>query len=76
MTNATFEMLGPHETLLEMAMILEQLQVTSLVTCDHYTNYLQVEGKLPEAKETLLFQITTTLKRPENEFRPFFVGTQ
>lgn len=72
----TFEMLGPHETLWEMANILEALHVTSLVTCDHYTNYLQIEGRLPEDRETLLFRIETALKRPEHEFRSFFVGTQ
>lgn len=71
-----FSMLTPHQVLREMAQMIEALQLSSLVTCDHYSNYLHIEGKMPQAKKELLFRIATALKRPEREFRPFFVGTE
>jgi len=44
--------------------------------CDHYTNYLDLSGTLPEDKDRLLGEIDRALKWPLNHFRPFFIGNQ
>lgn len=71
-----FEMLSPHEVLKETVAIIEKLQVNSYLASDHYTNYINVEGKLPEAKKAVLKEIETALLKDENQFRPFFIGDQ
>ena len=48
----------------------------TILTSDHYTNYLNLSGKLPEDKERLLGEITHALSWDESRFRPHFVGTQ
>ena len=71
-----FQMLGPHEVLAETAGIIEGLTVDSVVASDHYTNYINVEGKMPGAREKMLARIESALKTPEDRFRPFFIGDQ
>jgi radical SAM superfamily enzyme len=71
-----FEMLGPHEVLKETRRLIENLSCTTTLTSDHYTNYINLAGRLPEDKQRLLDEIDLALTRPEEEFRPLFVGTQ
>jgi radical SAM superfamily enzyme YgiQ (UPF0313 family) len=71
----TFRMLGPHEILDETGMLLWDLEVSAYLASDHYTNYINLEGRLPEAKDRLLEEIRTALNRDESTFRPFFIGT-
>ncbi len=71
-----FQMLGPHEVLEETAMLVKNLSVSSRLVSDHYTNYINIEGKLPEEKDKLLEKIKTAMKMDESAFRSFFVGTQ
>jgi radical SAM superfamily enzyme YgiQ (UPF0313 family) len=72
----TFRMLSPHELLRETDMLIRDLAVSSCLASDHYTNYINLEGRLPEAKDRLLEEIRIALERDENSFRPFFIGTQ
>ena len=74
--NGFFKMLGPHGILKETARMIGGLQVSSFLTSDHYTNYINLEGRLPEAKARLLETIDAALKRDEQSFRPFFIGTE
>jgi len=74
--DGAFTLLGPHQVLLETAEIIERLTVNSYLTSDHYTNYINIEGQLPAAQEQMLQTIDATLKKSENQFRPFFVGEQ
>ena len=69
-------MLGPHEVLRETAEIIKRLEVNSYLTSDHYTNYINIEGQLPAAKERMLQIIGAALQKSENQFRPFYVGEQ
>jgi hypothetical protein len=69
-------MLSPHEVLREAALLIKELQPTSYLTSDHYTNYVNLEGKLPEEKKRLLDKISMALKQDETSFRPFFIGTE
>jgi radical SAM superfamily enzyme YgiQ (UPF0313 family) len=71
-----FDMLGPHEVLKETKELIENMSCPTTLTSDHYTNYINLAGRLPEDKERLLQEIDQGLQRPESEFRPFFVGTQ
>jgi radical SAM superfamily enzyme YgiQ (UPF0313 family) len=71
-----FNMLTPHGVLKETASLLERLTISTILTSDHYTNYINLYGHLPHDKPRLLSEISQSLKRDESEFRPFFVGTQ
>jgi len=73
--NGTFQMLGPHEVLEETSSLIKDIRVSSYVTSDHYTNYINVEGRLPDKKERLLNEIEMSLKKDEKSFRAFFIGT-
>jgi radical SAM superfamily enzyme YgiQ (UPF0313 family) len=71
-----FKMLSPYGVLEEARTLIERLTVTTTLTSDHYTNYIDLHGDLPHDKPKLLGKIGRALKRDESEFRPFFVGTQ
>lgn len=71
-----FQLLGPHGILREIHQLLCLLEIPTVITSDHYTNYLNVAGRLPEDRDRLLAQVEAALQRPENTFRPFFIGTQ
>ena len=74
--NGRFQMLSPHEVLKELANIIENLNVTSKIRSDHYTNYLDVSGDMPSDKDRMLGVIQNGLRQDEREFRPVYVGTQ
>lgn len=71
-----FNMLTPHGVLRETAALLEGLEISTRLTSDHYTNYMNLCGELPGDKPRLLREICDGLERDESEFRPFFVGTR
>lgn len=71
-----FQMLSPYEVLAETMALLEHITSPTIVASDHYTNYLDVAGRLPEDRETMLTQLRQALSRDESTFRPFFIGTQ
>ena len=74
--NGVFQMLGPHEVLEETAVLIKGIEAASYLASDHYTNYINLEGRLPKAKRRLLEQIGTALKKDAASFRPFFIGTE
>jgi radical SAM superfamily enzyme YgiQ (UPF0313 family) len=71
-----FHMLTPHGVLEETKHILDGLTIQARLTSDHYTNYVNLYGNLPQDKPRLLEKIGAALRRDESEFRPFFIGTQ
>jgi len=71
-----FQMLSPHQVLAETLALISQITIPTLVTSDHYTNYLDVAGQLPDDRETMLRKLRQALSRDESAFRPFFIGTQ
>ena len=71
-----FQMLSPHEVLAETRALILQITIPTLVASDHYTNYLDVAGRLPEDREAMLTKLRQALSRDEATFRPFFIGTQ
>jgi radical SAM superfamily enzyme YgiQ (UPF0313 family) len=71
-----FQLLTPYQVLVETRRFIESLRCRSDLTSDHYTNYLNLAGKLPGDRERLLSEIDEALRWDESCFRPFFVGTE
>uniref|UniRef100_A0A7C3UZM3 Radical SAM protein n=1 Tax=Desulfobacca acetoxidans TaxID=60893 RepID=A0A7C3UZM3_9BACT len=71
-----FRMLSPHQVLAETAALLEGITVPLRVESDHYSNYLNVSGNLPQDRDRMLTTLKQALTRPESDFRPFFIGTE
>ena len=71
-----FHMLGPHEVLREIEIILEALDAPTEIRSDHYTNYVDISGTMPRDRKAMLEKVRTALQRPESDFRPVFIGTQ
>jgi radical SAM superfamily enzyme YgiQ (UPF0313 family) len=71
-----FRMLSPHGVIRETMALLAAIAVPVEVASDHYTNYVNVAGRLSEDREALLNILQKALARPESTFRPFFIGTQ
>jgi len=71
-----FRMLGPHGVIRETMALVAAITVPTRVVSDHYTNYVNVAGRLPGDKAALLSTLRKTLDRDEAGFRPFFIGTQ
>jgi radical SAM superfamily enzyme YgiQ (UPF0313 family) len=74
--NGAFQMLKPLEVLKETALIVGNLAVSAYLVSDHYTNYINVEGRLPDRQNEILTQIQSAMTRGEDTFRPFFIGTE
>ncbi len=70
------QMLSPHGVIRETMALLAGITVPTVVTSDHYTNYVAVAGHLPEDKDKMLQVLQAALECPESDFRPFFIGTQ
>jgi len=71
-----FQVLSPHEALRETEEILRNLEVTSRITSDHYTNYVDINGRMPQDRDRMLAAIEDALQKGEEMFRPVYVGTQ
>ena len=69
-----FQILSPYEALRETYDLISGLEVTSKVVSDHYTNYLHIEGKLPEDREQMLYEIEQAMEQDERSFREIYIG--
>lgn len=74
--SGAFQILSPSEVLHETYRLIKNLKVTSQVYSDHYTNYLPVNGKLPEDRDAMLRVIEHGLQRDETSFREVYIGTE
>jgi radical SAM superfamily enzyme YgiQ (UPF0313 family) len=67
----SFELLRPHEALLEIGLLISNLNCEgSYVLSDHISNYWNITGSLPDDREIMLGGIKEALTIPENRFRP------
>lgn len=71
-----FRVLTPHQVLRETAVLLENITIPTRIYSDHYTNYVDLEGRLPEDRGAMVRKLEAALSRDESSFRPYFVGTQ
>jgi radical SAM superfamily enzyme YgiQ (UPF0313 family) len=74
--DGSFQILSPLEIIKETYELIKNLNVTSKVYSDHYTNYIHVNGKLPEDRELMIQIIKNALNRNENSFRKIYIGTE
>jgi radical SAM superfamily enzyme len=73
--NGDFELQTEDEVAKEIGVFIENLQVTSHLISDHTLNLLmEVEGKMPEAKEKCLNIINSYLSLPDEERLNFKFG--
>jgi radical SAM superfamily enzyme YgiQ (UPF0313 family) len=66
----TFSLLGPHDAIRETLLLIENLEVDSLLLSDHISNYCNVQGKLPGDKPKMMEILKRALQCPEDSFRP------
>ncbi|MEA3231158.1 MAG: radical SAM protein, partial [Thermodesulfobacteriota bacterium] len=71
-----FQLCSPLQILKETSLLIENLQCQTILASDHYTNYLNLSGNLPEDKDRLLGEIDRALNWEPSRFRPFIIGTQ
>ena len=71
-----FKMLTPYGILREAGVLIEGITAKTSLTSDHYTNYINLHGRLPQDKPRLLKEINHALEWKESDFRPFFIGTE
>ncbi|MBS3975925.1 MAG: radical SAM protein [Syntrophomonadaceae bacterium] len=65
-----FVLLSPHEALMETRLFVEHLEgIESWFLSDHVSNYWDLHGQLPKAKEEMLKEIDYALTLPEASFR-------
>jgi hypothetical protein len=65
-----YTLLGPHDTLREIRLMIENLDAAgSQVVSDHWTNFAAVRGLLPHDKPAMLEAIDQALAVPESHFR-------
>ncbi len=67
--SGAFELLDPYDALRESRLLIENLDVNSRLLSDHVSNFANLNGKLPEAKERLLSEIDEILAKPREDFR-------
>ena len=73
--NGDYELQKEDEVIQEIAILIENLQVTSLLKSDHILNLLMdIEGKMPDDKEKCLNIISKYLSLPDEARLNFRVG--
>lgn len=68
--NGTFKLLSPHQALREIRLLIENLDCQgTMVLSDHYSNYWDVHGRLPEDKEKMLASLDRALSIDESRYQ-------
>ena len=65
-----FQLLTPHQVLEETRLLIEKVTLSTTLTSDHYTNYLNLSGNLPEEKDKLIEAVKQALTWDSSQFRP------
>jgi radical SAM superfamily enzyme YgiQ (UPF0313 family) len=60
---------SPFEALAETRLLIENLSGPTLLLSDHVSNFLNLQGKLPDHRDKLLSQIDEALDWPRSAFR-------
>lgn len=67
--NRKFSLLGPHETLRELRIMIEHVTGTTRLLSEHWSDFVLFDAYMPEAKQPLLEHIDQHLAMPEEMFR-------
>ncbi|MCB2228056.1 MAG: radical SAM protein [Desulfarculaceae bacterium] len=71
-----FTLCTPHDILAEADRLIAGLSGPLSLKSDHYTNYVNLSGRLPGDRETLRTGIARARALPRSAFRPDYVGEQ
>ena len=71
-----FTLCTPHQIMDEIRELVENLHGPLALYSDHYTNYLNLQGRLPEDRREILKGLKKARQLPRQAFRADFVGTQ
>lgn len=63
-------LLSAHEAIQETRLLIEHLEGPTTLLSDHMSNFLDVRGRIPEDKATMLAEIDEALQWPRQAFRP------
>jgi radical SAM superfamily enzyme YgiQ (UPF0313 family) len=63
-------LLDAHQALEETRLLVTELEGPTVLLSDHITNFLDVQGRIPEDRELMLDAIDDALARPISAFRP------
>jgi radical SAM superfamily enzyme YgiQ (UPF0313 family) len=74
--SGSFQILSPHEAISETYYLISGLNATSQILSDHYTNYIQVSGKIPDGRNKMLNSIKKALEVDEENYRSVYIGTE
>lgn len=76
MRRGRFTLCTPHEIIAETGELLSNLSGPLELYSDHYTNYVNLRGRLPRDRQILLEGLERAGGLPREAFRPDFVGEQ
>lgn len=63
-------LLDAHQALAETRVLVERIEGPTTLVSDHVTNFLDVNGRLPDDRQLMLENIDEALTWPLNRFRP------
>lgn len=63
-------LLSAHEALQETRLLVEHLRGPTTLLSDHVSNFLDVQGRIPEDTRRLLAELDAALQWPRSAFRP------
>ncbi len=63
-------LLSAHQALRETRLLIERLDGPTTLLSDHVSNFLDVQGRVPEDKGAMLARIDEALEWPPTAFRP------
>ncbi len=64
-----FMLMGPHEILRELRLMLKNITAEMHLVCNHWSNFLPFEADMPRGREALMAYIDMNLTRPVSDFR-------
>lgn len=76
MQRGRFRLCTPHQIIEEMRQLVEIMDGPLSLYSDHYTNYLNLQGRLPEDRSQMLEALEKARQLPREAFRADFVGAQ
>lgn len=69
--SGNFHLLTPHEVLREIRLLVENMDVQgTVILSDHVSNYWNIQGRLPDDRQSMLDEIDHALTVDESRFRP------
>jgi radical SAM superfamily enzyme YgiQ (UPF0313 family) len=63
-------LLSAHQALAEIRLLVERLEGPTKLLSDHVSNFLDINGRIPEDKDLMLASIDEALQWPIERFRP------